>query len=145
MSARDKIHIPVKNALIKDGWNITADPFTIQYDDVTLQADLAATEQPLEAERGERKIVVEIKSFLGPSPIHELEGALGQYQVHDALLKLIHPERKLYLAVGTIAYSNVFSKKAVQVIVKQYDLALLVVDVTKEEVVKWIESLRGEV
>lgn len=39
MSARDTIHIPVKNALIKDGWNITADPFTIQYDDVTLSAD----------------------------------------------------------------------------------------------------------
>ena len=62
MSARDTIHIPVKNALIKDGWNITADPFTIQYDDVTLSADLAATEQPIGAERGERKIVVEIKS-----------------------------------------------------------------------------------
>ncbi|MDM8529436.1 element excision factor XisH family protein [Anaerolineales bacterium HSG24] len=27
--AKDIIHEPVKNALIKDGWTITADPFTI--------------------------------------------------------------------------------------------------------------------
>lgn len=28
--AKDAIHEPVKNALIKDGWTITADPYTLK-------------------------------------------------------------------------------------------------------------------
>jgi hypothetical protein len=31
MPARDKFHEAVKNALIKDGWQITADPLTIKF------------------------------------------------------------------------------------------------------------------
>lgn len=78
--ARDKIHYAVKNALIKDGWTITADPYYLKVadDEPDLAADLAA-ERPLAAEKGSRKIVVEIKSFLGRSLITEFYSALGQY------------------------------------------------------------------
>ncbi len=48
--AKDIIHDAVKNALIKDGWTITHDPFTIAYEEVSLSADLAA-ERPIAAER----------------------------------------------------------------------------------------------
>ena len=58
---RDIIHDAVKNALIKDGWTITADPYVIAYEDVTLFADLGV-ERPLAAERAGRKIVVEVKA-----------------------------------------------------------------------------------
>lgn len=78
MARRDHIHEPVKQALIKDGWRITADPYELQYKEGRLQADLAA-ERPIAAERTDEKIVVEIKSFLSPSPLHELQGAIGQY------------------------------------------------------------------
>ena len=40
----------VKNALIKDGWTIIADPYTIRYKDAELFADLAA-EKPIAAEQ----------------------------------------------------------------------------------------------
>ncbi len=30
--AKDIIHLPVKNALIKDGWVITHEPFQAEYD-----------------------------------------------------------------------------------------------------------------
>ena len=66
MPATDFIHDAVKQALIKDGWTITDDPFTITYEDATLYADLAA-ERALAAVRADRRIVVEIKTFLGPS------------------------------------------------------------------------------
>ena len=39
---RDIIHDAVKNALIKDGWTITADHYVIAYEDVTLFADLGS-------------------------------------------------------------------------------------------------------
>jgi hypothetical protein len=72
----DAIHNAVKNALVKDGWTITADPYTFRYEEVILFADLGA-ERPLAAERAGQKIVVEVKSFLSPSPIHDLKLALG--------------------------------------------------------------------
>lgn len=63
MPAKDTYHHAVKNALLKDGWTITADPYLIKYEDAELYADLAA-EKPIAAERQGQKIVVEIKSFI---------------------------------------------------------------------------------
>ncbi len=67
MPARDKYHDEVKSALIKDGWTITHDPYVISYEEVTVYGDLGA-ERLVAAERGSRKIVVKIKSFIKRSP-----------------------------------------------------------------------------
>lgn len=132
----DAIHNAVKNALVKDGWTITADPYTIRYEEVILFADLGA-ERPLAAERAGQKIVVEVKSFLSPSPIHDLKLALGPYSLYLGFLELVDPYRKLYLAVSEKIYTSLFSQKAIQVIVQRYQLPLLVVNVEAEEVVIW--------
>ena len=87
MPAKDIYHEAVKNALIKDGWSILAAPYEIKYKDAELFADLA-TEKPLAAERNGRKIVVEIKSFLSPSPMRDFEIALGQYILYRNLISL---------------------------------------------------------
>ncbi|NET49480.1 MAG: XisH protein, partial [Merismopedia sp. SIO2A8] len=60
--ARDAIHEQVKNALVKDGWTITNDPYTLTYEEIEVYADLAA-ERTLAAEQNGQKIAVEIKSF----------------------------------------------------------------------------------
>jgi hypothetical protein len=72
MAALDKIHNAVKNALIKDGWTITADPLMLKYEGQKILIDLAAEKDFLEsgvfaAEKGTEKIAVEVKSFLAPS------------------------------------------------------------------------------
>ncbi len=139
MAATDVIHGAVRTALIKDGWTITADPFVIRYEDVNLFADLAA-ERPLAAQRGERKIVVEVKSFLGPSPMHDLQLALGQYQLYRGLLELTAPDRSLYLAVPDTVYNDFFVRKVVQLILQRYNLSLIVVNPRTEEIVQWIDS-----
>ena len=56
MARLDLIHNSVKNALVKDGWQITADPFKIEYEEVKLYADLAA-ERPFAARLGNRQRV----------------------------------------------------------------------------------------
>jgi hypothetical protein len=132
----DAIHQAVKNALVKDGWTITADPYTIRYEEVILFADLAA-ERPIAAERAGRKIVVEVKSFLSPSPIHDLKNALGQYSLYLGFLELTEPDRKLYLAINETIYAGLFTQKAIQVIVRRYQLPLLVVNIVTEEIVTW--------
>ncbi|MDB5331801.1 MAG: XisH protein [Phycisphaerales bacterium] len=137
MPAPDAIHDAVKAALVRDGWTITADPFLIQYEDVTLFADLGA-ERPLAAERAGQKIVVEVKSFLSPSPMRDLETALGQYEIYRGFLEITEPERNLYLAVSTTVYENVFARNAIQMILKRYRVAIIVVDLNDEEIVSWI-------
>jgi hypothetical protein len=60
--AKDRHHNAVKNALIKDVWTIVFDPYPIKYQEVKLLADLAGG-KTISAEKEEKQIVVEIKSF----------------------------------------------------------------------------------
>ena len=138
MPANDKIHDAVKNALLKEGWTITDDPFTLDFEGEKLYADLAA-ERPVGAERNGEKIVVEIKSFLGLSLMHDFEGALGQYQIYKSILKVIAPERRLYLALSEEAYLRLVKRNVFQKIQKDIGLTMLVVEVLIEEVVRWID------
>lgn len=77
MSAKDFYHDTVRTALIKDGWTITDDPFKLRVGGRSVYVDLGA-KKLFAAEKQGRKIAVEIKSFLDPSPVSELEKALGQ-------------------------------------------------------------------
>jgi hypothetical protein len=137
MPASDAIHEPVRKALIKDGWTITDDPFTIEFEELTLFADLGA-EYPLGAERAGQKLVVEAKSFRNPSPMNDFKVALGQYLIYRAFLEMIAPEHKLYLAVSDETFEDFLSGKALQFLVQRYQLALLVINVQSEEIVRWI-------
>lgn len=75
--AKDIYHSTVKIALEKDGWTITDDPLTLAIGERSVYVDLGA-EKLLTAEKEDRKIAVEIKSFLSRSPVKDLEVALGQ-------------------------------------------------------------------
>lgn len=137
MPAIDKIHNAVRNALIKDGWTITHDPYVIRFEEVTLFAALAA-ERTLAVEREGRKIVVEIKSFGGASPIQDLKVMLGQYDLYRGFLEVIDPNRQLYLAISETSYQNLFSQRAIQMIMQRYQLPLIIVRLTTEEIIAWI-------
>lgn len=122
---------------MKDGWTITDDPYKIEYEGEKAYVDLAA-ERPLAAERNGEKIVVEIKSFLGPSPLRELENALGQYRLYWRLLQVTTPERKLYLAISETVEKRFFGRPTFRLIVRTEQISLLIVNIKTEEVVKWI-------
>src|SRR4028119_666306 len=113
MPAKDTYHNAVKNALLKDGWTITADPYFIKYEDAELYADLAA-EKPIAAEPQGQKIVVEIKSFIGRSLMYDFHAALGQYIVYRNLIQLTAPEYTLYLAIDDVVYKEFFQRKGVK-------------------------------
>lgn len=71
----------------------------MEYKELRVQADLGA-EKALAAEKAGCKIAVEIKVLDSPSPISELERAIGQYGVYRSILKRIDPQRKLFLAIA---------------------------------------------
>ena len=137
MPRKDRIHEAVKNALVKDGWTITDDPFRIVYDDADVYADLR-----IEKTEGgatiERALVIEIKSFSGASPLHSLENALGQYELYRIYLKRVAPTDKLYLAISATTYEEQFVRPAFTIIIEDKKLPVLVVDTEREEVVRWI-------
>lgn len=70
MPQYDIYHDTVKRALQKDGWKITHDPFILRHGRKRVYADLGA-EQLISAEKGSKKIVVEVKSFIGPSDVKD--------------------------------------------------------------------------
>lgn len=136
MSKRDMFHDAVVRALENDGWTITDDPLTIRYGKDRIAIDLGA-EKILAAERGNEKIAVEIKSFLGESELFDYHAALGQFLNYRLVLENTEPDRKLYLAVPAQTYKSLFSRDLADASVKQYQVKLLVYDPTKEVIVQW--------
>ncbi|BBD59936.1 fdxN element excision controlling factor XisH [Nostoc sp. HK-01] len=137
MPKLDIIHNSVKNALIKDGWVITDDPYIIQYRKTVLYADIGA-ERPIAAQRDGQKLVVEVKSFIGTSKIQDLKEALGQYDIYRYLLEETAPDRKLYIAISKVAYKTFFIQDITQLILNKHRLPIIVVDIETEEIQQWI-------
>lgn len=135
--ARDIYHNNVRDALIKDGWTITHDPFQVQYGDADLSIDLGA-EKVIAAEKGELKIAVEVKSFVAKSLIYEFHEVLGQYLNYRRILRLTHQEdRQVILAVPSEAYDRLFRKEFVQITLEEEEVQYFVFDTSKNEIVLW--------
>ncbi len=136
MAAKDKIDDQVKNALIKDGWMITHDPFFFKFGQDQLFADLAA-QRSLLAERQGEKIIVEIKSFIGVSAIQEFKLALGQYMLYLVVLKRTYPQYRLFTAVSHLTYETIFQRDVIQLALQEYQIPLIIINIKQEEVVAW--------
>ena len=134
--AKGLFHQVVKDALIKDGWNITHDPFPVDYGDVQMQIDLGA-ERLLAATKDNTTIAVEIKSFVRPSAIAEFHTAVGQYLNYRRALRAQEPNRILYLAVPSQTYDEFFRLRFIEEGIEEYQIYLLVYDVEERSIVKW--------
>lgn len=137
MPAKDIYHDAVRNALMKDGWIITHDPYTISFGVKDVYVDLGA-EQPIAAEKDGLKIAVEIKSFRSASDIRDFENALGQYVFYRSLLVRLEPERKLYLAIPGTVYNTTFYEPITRPALEDLQVPLLVFNAEKEVITKWI-------
>ena len=136
MPAKDVYHDCVKNALLKDGWKITHDPYTMTFGAKDVFADLGA-EKPLAAEKGDEKILVEIKSFRGSSDMRDLEIAVGQYVLYRSLITRLEPDRKLFLAVPIGTYDGILREPIAQPVIEDTQIEFLVFDPQKEIIIKW--------
>lgn len=138
MSAKDFYHQTVKQSLVKAGWTITHDPLPLKWFKRNLSVDLGA-EQLIAAEQKERKIAVEVKSFIGDSIILDLEKALGQYILYHKILQKNEPERELYLAIPVVPFEKLFEEdKFDELLLEEEDIKILIFNPKIEEIVKWI-------
>jgi len=137
MPARDLYHNQLKNALIKDGWIITNDPLRLRWGSKDMYIDLGA-EQILTAEKGTKKIAVELKTFGGVSEVNEIENTIGQYVVYRSVMIRTEQDRSLYLAVHKEIFTDIFEEPLGRILIEDYQIRLIVFDFQTEEIVKWI-------
>ena len=137
MAAKDKFHESTRKALINDGWNITHDPLRLKWIGRPMLIDLGA-EQLLAAEKGTKKVAIEIKSFISASILDDFYHALGQFILYRKALQKSEPDRELYLAIRESVYLKLFVEPDVEDLRADENLKLLVFNPDTEEIVKWI-------
>ncbi|MEG3851371.1 element excision factor XisH family protein [Microcoleus sp. herbarium19] len=135
--AKDIYHNTVRTALENDGWTITNDPLTLKIGGRSAYVDLGA-QKLLAAEKEDRRIAVEVKSFIGPSPVHDLEQALGQYIMYSQVLERQNSGRLLYLAIPESVFLDFFSEELPQLMIEINHLKLLIFDASTAEIRRWI-------
>lgn len=138
MPARDVYHDVVVQALIADGWTITDDPLYLAYGGRDLYVDLGAERNAIAAQKNDRKIAVEIKSFLSLSPLRDLQEAVKQYEIYRTVLVELELERLLYLAIPKRVYENFFFERFGQLILNRIQLRLIVFDEQLARIAQWI-------
>ena len=139
MLIRDSIHELVKQAFIKDGWEITYDSYVISYGERFLFVDLGASSM-IGIRQGTKDIAIEIKEFRGQSQIADLEQAIGKYTLYRLLLNQVDPEREVYLAIPEETYNDIFSEPIGKLAIAQLSLKLVIVNLAKQEISQWIPA-----
>jgi hypothetical protein len=91
----------------------------------------------LAAERSNRRIAVEIKSFLGKSLLDDLEKALGQFILYRTVLEKIEREREMLLAIP-YDVAVVFDEPLGRLLLESNLVGGFSFDPVKEVIVQWI-------
>jgi hypothetical protein len=138
MPALDKYHHAVKHALEREGWLVTAENTALEFGGVKMFIDIRA-ETLLIAERDQRKIAVEVKSFLEHSTLSAFQDAVGQYLSYLVALESKEPNRILYLAAPEAIWQPFSKLPFTQAIAARVGLRVLVFNPVSEEIVQWIE------
>ncbi|CCQ62691.1 fdxN element excision controlling factor protein [Crocosphaera watsonii WH 0401] len=90
------------------------------------------------AEKKDKKIAVEVKSFIGTSEIEDLKNALGQYILYEKVLRSKLSERTLYLAIRKDIFDGLFSQEIGQILLSDDYLKIIIFDPETEMITQWI-------
>jgi hypothetical protein len=139
MARKDLYHGIVRHALEKDNWIITHDPLDLTIGEVELLADLGA-ERVIGAEKDNQKIAVEIKSFVGQSPVSEFHKAIGQYENYRLSLEETDPNRSILLAIPEFAWEDFFQRPFIKKAIERYKIELIIFEPEIETILQWIKQ-----
>lgn len=135
--AKDIYHYHVREALEKEDWVITEDPYILRFADTRFDVDLGA-EKLIGATKDAKKILVEVKSFSSQSVTYEFHTAVGQFGHYILALEQQDPSLPLYLAVPQPVYEEHFYKPFYQTSISRNNIKILIFDPETKTIVKWI-------
>lgn len=135
--AKDIYHDTVRKALEADGWQITDDPLRVVIGRRLAYIDLGA-KNVLTAIRNDREIAIKIKSFVGPSLLENLYGAIGQYIVYRLALAEQAVIPPLYLAIPNVAWKVIVDEQ-LNTLFEQLSIRMLIFNANNQQIEQWIE------
>ena len=127
----------MREALEKDGWEITDDPLYVAFKGKNVEIDLGA-EPVVGATKEDELIAVEIKSFIGKSLLYSFHGALGQFINYRRMLRNTDPNRTLFLAIPIDVYRVFFRHPFGENAIEEEQLKLIVFDPKQKKITRWI-------
>lgn len=138
MPAIDLCEPQVINALQKDGWIVTHQPFAIRIDRKRggyIYADLRLQN----ANQSESIIVVEVKCFDSTrTHLEDFYQAIGQCTVYTNALALNNIDTPVFLSIPDTIYQTFFQQTLIQSVIKTMQIQMVVIDLQKEEIVQWV-------
>lgn len=102
-----------------------------------MEVDLAA-EKVIAATRENQKIIVEIKSFINKSKLHDFYEAKGQYDVYRKGLKKEGVLHHLFLAVEEDVYNSFFQKALIRETIEEDKISLIVYNIVSKSIISWL-------
>lgn len=66
------------------------------------------------------------------------DNACKGYLIYRTLLKRVLPQSQVYLAISREVYKSFFRQKAIQTILKENQIYLIIVSLQNEEIIQWI-------
>ena len=138
MSRRDLIHEAVRSALEKDGWEITHDPLFLPSGGTSFKIHLGA-EKIIIANKGKKRIAVEIKTFAKISLVYDFYEAFGQYMFYRDAFKDESIERIMFLAISKSNWKRIEGIPFLLKRLAQYEIKLIVVNIPEKTIIEWKE------
>ncbi len=122
-----------------DGWEITDDPYIIElsFEDNFFSVDLGAS-KILNAFKGEKEVLIEIKSLNKGSIINEFHTVLGQFLNYRDAIEAGQISRTLYLGVSLIGYERLIDSPFIKMQIDKYRLKFVIINIAKKIVHQWI-------
>ncbi len=136
MPAIDQCEDKVVRALAKEGWVIENAPYKLATYDRTVYIDLRLHHGSNGNDHS--ILVVEVKCFPDrDSTTRDLYTSLGQYLIYQALIELMGIDASLFLAIPSDVFTSTFDDVVLRA-VSNAQVKLLIVDIEKEIITKWI-------
>jgi hypothetical protein len=117
-------------ALTKSGWQVDAHPRRLRTERRVILIDLVA-------ERGGRRIYVEVKCFADVTYADEQYRAIGQYLVYRAVLSIVHDDTPLYLTIPVTMYEKMDT--VLCHLIEEYKIKYVLFDEVQDTIRSWNE------
>ena len=138
----DRHHPIVRRALIKAGWMIVREQFSIAVGTPQEITRRLYIDLQVQSPSG-RIVLIEVKG-LEQSPVHELMELIGQYLVYRAALNALGDMTHLYVAIPASAYHTIVEHSLGQQVIGNMltaPIPFVIYDPLKEEIIRWIPPL----
>lgn len=140
MAQQDRDHHIVIQALKAAGWTVThpqgiATRFAGKRGTVDIGAEI------YEAEKGNRKIAVEVKNYppTGNGVMGEFQRNVGQHLMYKEWFEENEPDREVYTAIPKATYDGFLSNQESQHFLRKHEIKMFTYNPDSQTLDKWID------